>query len=548
MRRSFRRRPLLLGVALALLPVALASLQGCFDDDDGPTRPPDTAVPASTKLVITDVTESSVAFQWRAPGDDGTAGTAASYDLRYATSSFDEATWSSATPASGLPAPSPSPAVERFTVQGLEPGTTYFFAIRSHDDASNWSPISNLIIITLPLEAQCPVLWNGHLLLSEGTVTTAFVYRVWWRTEEEEEPADLAPSVVIADSTFSMTHVDGTFPGDVLYEYDTLLEPGTYDYYFTMADSAGRASRLPSTGTWSGPTVETSTTFEGDVIDVPAGTFIMGNADPASDCIERPQHEVTLTHPFQIDRYEVTNTQVCDFFNQAYEQGQITIICDTLVTTSRGDILLRVAPRGADASHGIQFTTATGFTPMPFRDHWPVTHITWFGAAFYCNLRNEAEGLAASYATGTWATLPQAHNPYACEGWRLPTEAEWEYVARYDDGRTYPTGNTTPQPGVEGNFAWTIGHPTPVGQYSEGSSALGLLDLTGNVYEWCNDRKAPYSEGPQTDPTGSLDRPYRVVRGGSWGSSTDELRCAFRFSVRPNNAYDGLGFRCVRSM
>ena len=185
---------------------------------------------------------------------------------------------------------------------------------------------------------------------------------------------------------------------------------------------------------------------------------------------------------------------------------------------------------------------------MPFRENWPAAFVTWYGAAIYCNVRSTWDGYAFAFDPETWENPQIYYNPYNKEGWRLPSEAEWEYMASYDSNLLYPTGDVPPEPGVDGNFVSALNSPTDVGSFPEGATALGLLDLSGNVYEWCVDWMGLYSETAVTDPQGARSGESRIIRGGSWNSPPEELRCDYRFSTKPDRAYDGLGFRCVRSV
>ena len=97
------------------------------------------------KLTVMSATPTSVTLTWTAPGDDGNIGTATLYDIRYSTSPVDESNWDQATQVTGEPAPQVAGSAESFDVTGLDPGTVYYFAIKTADEVSNWSPISNVI-------------------------------------------------------------------------------------------------------------------------------------------------------------------------------------------------------------------------------------------------------------------------------------------------------------------------------------------------------------------------------------------------------------------
>lgn len=128
----------------ALATLAALALAGC-GGDDGPASPGDTEAPAAiADLAVQSVTDSSVALAWTAPGDDGATGTAASYEIRYATAPITASTWDACTPVAGEPAPAAAGTAQGHTVAGLADTTVYYFAIRASDDASNVAALSNV--------------------------------------------------------------------------------------------------------------------------------------------------------------------------------------------------------------------------------------------------------------------------------------------------------------------------------------------------------------------------------------------------------------------
>jgi formylglycine-generating enzyme required for sulfatase activity len=140
-------------------------------------------------------------------------------------------------------------------------------------------------------------------------------------------------------------------------------------------------------------------------------------------------------------------------------------------------------------------------------------------------------------------------------GYRLPTEAEWEYACRAGTTTPFNTGNTitTAQANYNGNYPYSnnpagvyLGRTTEVGSYAA-PNAWGLYDMHGNVWEWCWDwYAAEYGTGAVTDPTGAASGSVRVTRGGSWNSDGQYLRSAFRYTYSPRVRVRSLGFRLVR--
>ncbi|AEE54575.1 SUMF1/EgtB/PvdO family nonheme iron enzyme [Haliscomenobacter hydrossis] len=172
----------------------------------------------------------------------------------------------------------------------------------------------------------------------------------------------------------------------------------------------------------------------------------------------------------------------------------------------------------------------------------PVIYVNWFDAIDYCNWRSQQEGLSQVYQVNK----PQVNPNWQANGYRLPTEAEWEYAARggvSSQGFTYAGSNNV------GEVAWhdtNSGSKTqPVGQKK--TNELGLYDLSGNVWEWCWDWRVAYPSNASNDPKGPDTGSYRVLRGGSWSYSAGYCRIALRFSNDPYDAYNYCGFRLART-
>jgi len=235
-----------------------------------------------------------------------------------------------------------------------------------------------------------------------------------------------------------------------------------------------------------------------EMVKIPGGWFDMGSKSGSPD--ESPVHRVWLSS-FWMDRFEVIQEQ--------FKKYQLP-----------------------DPSH--------------FKNpKHPLEQINWTDAALYCNDRSRAEDLEPCYDEETWQFNFQAN------GYRLPTEAEWEYAARAGTGTKYSFGNDARKLRA---YAWfaenSSGKTHPVGQKKP--NPWGLYDMHGNVTEWCNDFYSEnyYKDSPEKNPKGPAKGKERVLRGGAWNSSADSCRSTYRASDPSINdtclASDAIGFRCVR--
>ena len=191
-----------------------------------------------------------------------------------------------------------------------------------------------------------------------------------------------------------------------------------------------------------------------------------------------------------------------------------------------------------------EYKEVMGDNPSYYKgDDLPVENISWFDAVEYCNKLSEKEGLTPAYTvSGSGKDRVVTWNRQA-NGYRLPTEAEWEYACRAGTTTVYNTGLT-----MTDNTGWyshnSNGRTQPVGQ--KPANAWGLYDMHGNVREWCWDWHGNYRSSRQTDPAGPTSGTFRVSRGGSWNSGGQYLRSAYRSFADPSVSGSFLGFRVVR--
>jgi formylglycine-generating enzyme required for sulfatase activity len=177
--------------------------------------------------------------------------------------------------------------------------------------------------------------------------------------------------------------------------------------------------------------------------------------------------------------------------------------------------------------------------PSAFKgDDNPVEQVSWFDAVRYCNEKSRREGLAPAYTiNGADVTWNRAAN-----GYRLPTEAEWEYACRAGSSGPFSVNRANFNKNLRqrGSKTNSVGSADP--------NVWGIYDMHGNVWEWCWDWLGNYPAGKQTDPAGPASGTARVDRGGGWYTSTEQLRSAYRGSDKPDYKDDSLGFRLARSI
>jgi len=281
-------------------------------------------------------------------------------------------------------------------------------------------------------------------------------------------------------------------------------------------------------------------------VDIPAGTFEMGDHDivvKGQDKMregERPVHTVTLDG-FQMSKYETTNAQYVHYLNTAMADGVIQVVNGRVYASSDVNLtepycLTYGSHKGSLIEYSQGRFTLRSVDGTAMSDH-PVVMVFWYGAKAFCDYY----------------------------GYRLPTEAEWEYAARggyHDPYYPYPWGSNTIDCTKANHFSRTSGpcNPlnlggflfygsSPVGYYGP-QGAYGLCDMAGNAMEWCQDwyDSTYYSVSPAANPAGPAEGTTRVLRGGAW--DVDGMlycRVAFRCGYDPGGPINyNIGFRVCR--
>ena len=259
-----------------------------------------------------------------------------------------------------------------------------------------------------------------------------------------------------------------------------------------------------------------SCAFADDLVQVKGGKFLMGSPESEnwrSD--DELQHEVTVGD-FRIARHEVTQSE---------------------------------------------YSALMGENPSAFRgDALPVESVAWIDAVKFCNAKSLSEGLKPAYVIEgqkvTW--------DLSSDGYRLPTEAEWEYACRAGTSTPFNVEHSigADEANYYGHYPYEIeenyfnqsrlatkpgiyrGETVSVGSFKP--NALGLYDMHGNVGEWCWDIYAPYSQTDSTNPTGPESGTRRVNRGGGWNDFAKNMRSAYRAAAPQGEGLFNVGFRVAR--
>ncbi len=274
---------------------------------------------------------------------------------------------------------------------------------------------------------------------------------------------------------------------------------------------------------------------------IPAGTFTMGNSvtEDAGGIWIAPTRTVTLD-AYYMGKYEVTKAEWDEVRTWGLSNGYTDL----------------AAGSGKASNH-------------------PVQSINWYEMVKWCNARSQKEGLTPVYYINDAQTtiyktgevdVTNAQVKWPANGYRLPTEAEWEKAARGGlSGKRFPWGDTISHSQANYNASSSLSYDlsgsvnnfhqsyatgdypytSPVGAFP--ANGYGLYDMAGNVWEWCWDRDGAYAASNHTNPRGATSGSLRVNRGGDWDDHAASCRVASRYYDRPSVSYLDLGFRVTRS-
>ena len=349
---------------------------------------------------------------------------------------------------------------------------------------------------------------------------------------------DFLGSLVVRTKTAGTLYIDGKASGDLRaggarrlsgldvgwYELEMRYASGDSERLSTQVDEGkekevGFSWTPPLVTTTSTTTTTTTTTITTttttinpvakglvEMVLVQGGSFRMGSDWGDSD--QKPTHRVTVS-PFMIGKYEVAVGEFRRFVNETGYRTEAETGDGAFVWTS---------------SKGEQRKDTNWNNPgFSQSETHPVSCVSWNDALAFCNWLSDREGLQRVYRVQGAITT----SDFGKNGYRLPTEAEWEYAAR---GGPSSRGYNNSGSNDVGPVAWyssNSGSAThPVG--TKAPNELGLYDMSGNVWEWCWDWYDNYGSGSQTDPVGASSGGYRVSRGGSWYDSAGYLQSAYR--------------------
>jgi formylglycine-generating enzyme required for sulfatase activity len=423
--------------------------------------------------------------------------------------------------------------------------------------------IGGVALVSIALSSACKIAKTNNAIASSSTVT------------------DITPATKTIPTTIPTTLTVTIAPTT------TVVATSTY----TSTPSTSETRQTSST---SSPVSSLTTTITSDTIPISKSTMVFisggefemgdhyGYVDSSHPGDETPIHTVSIS-PFYIGKTDVTVQQFCDYLNSALLESVIRIDSGLVYLASGKDILFQT--RQADQYSRIGWD-GSKFSVLNDRGNHPVTSVMWYGAVAYCNWLSKKDGYQVCYNATTWEC------DFTKNGYRLPTEAEWEFAARggnYNPYLVYPYGNDLDKtksniPNSGDPFeSGPLPQTTPVGFYngqlqnksdygwpgnqdtyqtSDGANGYGLYDMAGNVWQWCNDWYGQdyYAVSPTVDPTGPVSgtlmpdgKAYRVLRGGNWYNGDDgHSRVSnrdpayYRGPQDPDHPYYHVGFRIIR--
>ena len=493
-----------LKITTILLLSIMIVIIGCGDDGDSPAAPDENNAPVMEGVTA----ENDTVFS----GDRTTLTCTASDE------DGDDLTYLWTVPAGTFPNQNDSESV---IWQAPDSTGEFNISITVSDGSASVSGEVILHVIPIPVNSAPEILSvvaNPDTVLTDGTVTLTCT-----ASDPEGDPL-----------TFSWTAVVGDFPVQNTGETVTWRAPGVSGEYTISVDvSDGIETVNESVGVF---VRESETPAPEGMVLIPSGnvSFQMGSENGFAD--ELPIHQVSFTSDFWMDITEVTQADYDEVMGNAFPE----------------------------------YFTPSWRETYGVGDNYPAYELEWGDAALYCNARSKRDGLDTVYTyssidgtPGGLCQLVDVVTDFSANGYRMPTEAEWEFACRGNVGTDfYWNRDFDPYPATEADSieigeytvwsgnSWSYGiddtehygnHPVA----SKSPNGFGLYDMCGNISEWINDWYEEYSAESITDPRGG-ENTWHMARGGSWGNDPIYLRSANRTFDAPGYFYAYVGFRTVR--
>ena len=267
------------------------------------------------------------------------------------------------------------------------------------------------------------------------------------------------------------------------------------------------------------------------MVPISGGTFQMGYNDGKSD--EKPVTEVTISN-FSMGKYPVTNKEYCLFLNSQGNQIEEGLPWMTLngYNSDKYCGIIQISSRPE------KYEIKKDFSDRP------AVFVSWYGAIAYCNWLSEQECLTPCYGPKDRRGVPS--DWIKRNGYRLPTEAEWEYACRAGSENRYYWGDE-----MNDEYCWYKDNSNDIYHIvgMKIANGFGLCDMSGNVWEWCNDLFSNYRNNPIENPVGPSEGIKRIIRGGSFCCEVNDCSSSSRSSSDPDKdeVYGDFGFRIVRN-
>ena len=398
---------------------------------------------------------------------------------------------------------------------------------------------TNLQAITIS-NTQIHIVWNDNSNNEDG-----------FRIERKCEINGIYTEINISNDNISNYNDTGLNEGSIYYYRVRAYRNTAYSNYSNVAYAITQAN---NTGKYK------------EMVLIPEGTFQMGDNYQEGYIVERPIHNIYLDE-YYFGKYEVTNELYCQFLNSNIND---------IIISSNNLYIHNKKIFNTDDIYGsrIKWNGSEYYSIAGYNNH-PVVNVTWYGTVEYCNWLSIQNGYDVAY--DELYNMSRTKN-----GYRLPTEAEWEKAARGG-----LTGNHFPWPSTSSIYISDIdgskanyrdsgdpydstyppydqngGPTTPVGYYNgnqtpsgvDMANGYGLYDMAGNVDEMCNDwyDGGYYNSSPSSNPEGPIYGSGKVIRGGSWSynafDSNSHFRCAYRLAnLSPDYSINYVGFRVART-